>query len=126
MKEQEKWGRGYYQDDSRWGWYPPEHKYVRSSRKKARDVRENDPQASASVSPTIGSVTRGKDGRTCTGRDETSRANYGVYHDWADGDILKEKLHYVSYICNESMESSPSQQQFQEWMTLMEYERENR
>ena len=55
-------------------------------------------------------------------KDESGLLNFGDYHDWAYGSILREKPHYASYICNGSMRSIPEQQQFQEWATLKEYE----
>ena len=116
VKEQAKWEQEHYQND--WVWYPPEHKWVRSNPRKGRNVQEEDPWASASIAPTKGSCL-------CPEKDEMSLMNFGDYQDWAYGDIMREKPHCVSYICNESMESSAEQQQFQEWIALSEYESEN-
>ena len=103
-KQQEKWELEYYQDDAQWIWYQPEYKYVRIIRKKGRDVQENEPRTSASISPTIGSVPM--DEKEGPSKGATSVLNFGDYHDWVYGEILGYKPRYVSYICNESMGGS--------------------
>ena len=114
-KEQERWKQEQHRNN--WSWYPPEHKWVRSNRRRERNVQEDEPQSSTSLRPEQGSCV-------CPVKEETSLMNFGEYHDWAYGDILKVKPNYVSYICNESMDIDVGQQEFQDWITLREYETE--
>ena len=57
-------------------------------------------------------------------RNETSLLGFGKYHDWAYGEILTNKPNYVTYIFQESFESSEEQQRLQEWVTLKTFESE--
>ena len=123
LKEQEKWDRENCHRN--WIWYPPEYKWVGNNQMKGRDERGDEQPASASISPAGGSVCRGETGDRSKAREETGLLNFGTYQDWTYGELMAQKPNYVSYICNESMGSSPSQQQFQEWVTLMSYHSEN-
>ena len=57
-------------------------------------------------------------------KNEINLLGFGKYHDWEYGEILTNKPNYVSYICQESFESSEEQQRFQQWVTLKTYESE--
>ena len=114
-KEQER--REQEQYKNLWSWYPTEHKWVRSNPRRERNIREDGPQSSTSLMAEQGSCVRPV-------KDETSLVNFGKYHDWKYGDILKENPHYVSNICNGRMESGAGKQEFQERITLRKYEME--
>ena len=94
-------------------------------KERKRENQDDEPAASASISPTIGSTPRGEAGDRSKVRDETSLLNFGTYRDWAYGEIMTHMPQYVTYICLESTESSPEQQQFPEWITLKAYDDEN-
>ena len=74
------------------------------------DVQANEPRPSAIVSPTIGSVPRGKGEDPAKG--EAIPLNFGDYRDWASGEILRDKQRYDSYIYNDGAESRLGKQQF--------------
>ena len=108
-----------------WIWYSPEHKWVKNNPRKGGEDHDGGPSASASISPTVGSVPRGETGDRAKVKDETSLLDFGSYRDWDYGEIMTNKPNYASYICHENMESSPEQPQFQEWITLKAYDDEN-
>ena len=120
MKHQEEWEKDCYQNDARWECCPSGHKEVWICRKKERHVEDDDPMASAGVSPALGSEQEGR--MSCQAKDGSSLVNFGEYNDWAYADILKDNPKDAAYICMESKDSSESHRQFQEWDTLKEYE----
>ena len=92
---------------------------------KGREDQDDEPAASARIIPTIGNMPRGEtDGRAKV-KDEMSLMNFGAYHDWAYGEIMTTAPNYATHICHESIERSPEQQQFQEWIPLKAYDDEN-
>ena len=107
-----------------WIWYSPEHKRAKRNPTKGREDHDDGPAASARISPTVGSVPRGETDDRSNVNGETSLLNFGSYHDWTYGEIMTNVPNYATYICHESMESSP-EQQFQEWITLKAYDDEN-
>ena len=60
LKQKEAWEKECYQNDDRWEWCTPDHKEVWISRKKESPAGEDDPMASASGSPTLGSEKKAK------------------------------------------------------------------
>ena len=119
-KEQEKWEREQYHNSNNWSWYPPEHRWVRSNRRKGRDDQADEPRASEHQSDDR-KCANGRGRRAYVPRgDEGGLLNFGIYRDWAYGEILMYKPNYAPYIA----ESRPAQQQFQEWATPKAYENE--
>ena len=57
-------------------------------------------------------------------RIEHSLLGFGNYHDWAYGGIMTNKPNYVTYISQESFDSSDAQHRFHEWATLKKFESE--
>ena len=51
----------------------------------------------------------------------SSLMNFGEYHDWAYGEIHRDRPQYEAYICMESKDSSDERRQFREWATLKVY-----
>ena len=100
MKQKEEWGGRCRQDNSRWGWSYVERKYVQKPERYPEEYGRK---------PSVGYTPNGG-GRELEERRGSILLNFGDYHDWAYGEILRGD--YVSYICTESGECSEERSHF--------------